>query len=322
MNNLSPSQHQSFCSSSNISRTNYERRMHKVFAHIDKHLDQALDLNALAEVAHFSPFHFHRLFAAWTGETLGDYLRRRRLEVAAAKLGAYVHWSVLDAALAVGFSSAEAFSRAFKLRFGSAPSTWRKEFRRMHYAKHDQSLLRNLNHALSLISPQNTHSTNYHSELAMNVNIVDRPAVHVAYIRHNGPYGMPINHFWRNTVLPWLAANNLYGNQCYGIAHDNPDITEPAQCRYDACVTLPEGYVVPRDMLSTTIPGGRYAVLPFTGTVAEVAEAWKALIREWLPASGMQFDARPCFEIYPMDPNVDVNAPVFSCEICISVRDL
>ena len=68
------------------SRSEYEWRMHKVLAHIDAHLDQPLELAELADVAHFSPFHFHRLFAAWMDETLGDYVRRRRVEVAALRL--------------------------------------------------------------------------------------------------------------------------------------------------------------------------------------------------------------------------------------------
>jgi AraC family transcriptional regulator len=65
------------------SSAEYERRIHLVVAHIDRHLDQPLDLETLAGVANFSAFHFHRLFRAWTGETLGDYLRRRRVETGA-----------------------------------------------------------------------------------------------------------------------------------------------------------------------------------------------------------------------------------------------
>ena len=68
------------------SRHEYESRMHRAIAHIDKHLDEPLDLNTVAEVAHFSSFHFHRLFSAWMGETFGDYMRRRRVEVAAMRL--------------------------------------------------------------------------------------------------------------------------------------------------------------------------------------------------------------------------------------------
>src|SRR5271169_7246444 len=106
-------------------RSEYERRMHRVLEHIDAHLEESLDLGILAEVAHFSPFHFHRLFSAWMAETLGDYLRRRKIEVAAMRLVAQPRVPVLHIALSVGFGSAEAFARAFRVRFGCAPTSWR-----------------------------------------------------------------------------------------------------------------------------------------------------------------------------------------------------
>ena len=84
--------------------------MHRVVAYIDAHLDGPLDLNTLAEVAHFSQFHFHRLFSAWMGETLGDYLRRRRLEIAAMRLASQPRTAILNIALSTGFGSAEAFA--------------------------------------------------------------------------------------------------------------------------------------------------------------------------------------------------------------------
>jgi AraC family transcriptional regulator len=110
--------------------------MHRVLEHIDRQLDERLELETLARVANFSPFHFHRLFAAWMGETLGEYLRRRRLEVAAQRLVAQPHLPVLQVALSVGFGSAEAFARAFKARFGETPSAWRSaEHRKRDQAK-------------------------------------------------------------------------------------------------------------------------------------------------------------------------------------------
>lgn len=103
----------------------YSARMHRVVEHIDRHLDQELDLRALARVAHFSAFHFHRVFFSWTGETLGDYLRRRRLEIAAIRLAGQPKLSILNVAVSVGFGSTEAFARAFKVRVGCTASTWR-----------------------------------------------------------------------------------------------------------------------------------------------------------------------------------------------------
>src|SRR5215467_8764141 len=96
------------------SRSEYSNRMHRVLEHIDRHLEEPLELDALAGVANFSAFHFHRLFSAWMGETLGEYVRRRRLEIAALRLVSQPNTSVLRVALSVGFGSAEAFARAFK----------------------------------------------------------------------------------------------------------------------------------------------------------------------------------------------------------------
>jgi len=110
----------------NASRRQYEARMHRVQAHIDRHLDAPLDLEALAAVAHFSPYHFHRLFLAWTGQTLGGYLARRRLEKGAQRLRGQPESTVLEIALSVGYGSAEAFARAFKAHFGHSPTQWRR----------------------------------------------------------------------------------------------------------------------------------------------------------------------------------------------------
>ena len=101
--------------------------MNRVLDHIDRHLDTPLDLAQLADVANFSRFHFHRVFAAWMGETLGDYARRRRLEYGAFLLCCRPADAVLDIALATGFGSGEAFARAFKQHFGAGPGAYRRQ---------------------------------------------------------------------------------------------------------------------------------------------------------------------------------------------------
>ena len=108
----------------------------------------------------------------------------------------------------------------------------------------------------------------------------------------------------------------------YGISHDDPSIVPDEQCRYDACVALPEGFDAPRQMLTTTLPGGRYAVLRFEGTVFQIGERWQALLRDWLPASGLQVDARPCYEYYPPGTTYDPQTGIFDCDICIPVEPL
>ena len=156
----------------------------------------------------------------------------------------------------------------------------------------------------------------------MKVQIIERQPVTVAYLRHVGPYGLPISEFWENTVCPWLAVNHLLGQPRYGISHDDPDITAPNQCRYDACAEVPRGFVATGKVLTTTIPGGKYAVAHFSGSAAQIGAAWAALLRDWLPASGMQLDARPCFEYYPQGASDDAETGVFECDIVIPVVPL
>jgi len=286
--------------------------MHAVIEYIDRHLDQNLELAALAAVAHFSDFHFHRLFRALTGEALGDYVRRRRLEMAAIRLRAQPAVPVIEIALGVGFGSAEAFARAFRARFGGTPTQWRKSKASQVLRKQDQA---------RTIGRRKDGSSRT-KELAMHVKLIEREPVHVAYLRHTGPYGPPLGQFWMQTVAPWMATNNLLGRERFGISLDDASVTKPAQCRYDACVASREGEVLTGNPQHKVIPGGTYAALPFEGTGAQIGAAWDALLRDWLPQSGLQLDARPFFEYYPVDGRYDPKTGAFSCDICVPVAKL
>jgi AraC family transcriptional regulator len=294
------------------SRSEYARRMHRVLEHIDRHLDERLELESLAQVANFSSFHFHRLFAAWMGETLGEYLRRRRLEVAALRLVAQPRLPVLQVALGVGFGSAEAFARAFKARFGETPTAWRSTQQR----KRDQAE-RKPDQATALRGTDDGNMKN--TVIDLNVKLVDRQPVTIAYLRHVGPYGPGLADFWTETVASWMATNNLLGKPRYGISQDDPGITAPEKLRYDAGVEVPPDFTGSGSYLKTVIPGGTYAAGRFKGTGDQLAAAWESMLREWLPDSGMQLDARPFFEYYPTDARYDPQTGVFECDICIPV---
>ena len=291
--------------------------MHRVLEHIDRHLDQELDLRALARVAHFSAFHFHRVFVAWTGETLGAYLRRRRVEIAAVRLAGQPKLSVLDVATSVGFGSAEAFARAFKARFGCTATAWRARIARQRNPDQaprnpSQANLRSDNDTTSIVTSGGT----------MKVKIVDRKPVKIAYLRHVGPYGKPLADFWRTTVYPWIQANDQLGQPRYGISLDDPTITTPSKCRYDAGVEVRGRITAPGESQTKTVPGGQYAITAFRGTVEQMGAVWEAMLRDWLPKSGMQLDERPFFEYYPTDSRFDAKTGIFTCDIAIPVAPL
>ena len=298
------------------SQAEYDKRMHAVVEYIDRHLDQKLDLETLAGVAHFSPFHFHRLFGALMGEPLGDYLRRRRLEIAAIRMQSQLRIPVLDIALGVGFGSAEAFTRAFRARFGCSPTEWRKRKPGQVRRKMDQ-VGRKPDQAST--SGRRNNAGSQSKELTMKVRIIDRDPVHVVYMRHTGPYGPQISEFWMKTVAPWMATNRLMGRERFGISLDDPIVTKPAQCRYDACVASPEGKVLSGEPQHKVIPGGKYACLAYEGTGADIGASWDARLRDWLPKSGLQLDARPFFEHYPVDGRYNPKTGSFTCNICVPV---
>jgi AraC family transcriptional regulator len=291
--------------------------MHRVLDYIDRHLDQELDLIALARVAHFSSFHFHRVFFSWSGETLGDYLRRRRVETAATRLAGQPRLSIFEVAMSVGFGSAEAFARAFKVRFGCTASAWRDSIAKQRNAG---EVLRNPDQIAGAAGADNVSTLS--TAAAMKVKVIDRKPVKVSYLRHVGPYGKPLSEFWQRTVYPWMLANDQLGQPRYGISLDDPTITAPDQCRYDAAVEVRGKIVVPGDSQATTIPGGQYAVTAFRGTVDEIGGVWEAMLRQWLPGSGMQLDARPFLEYYPPDATFDPITGVFTCDIAIPVAPL
>jgi AraC family transcriptional regulator len=93
---------------------------------IETQLSESIALEALAQEAGMSFWYFLRVFRATVGETLKDYIRRRRLTQAALTLLDDRNRTILDIALEAGFESNEAFTRAFRAQFDQAPSAFRR----------------------------------------------------------------------------------------------------------------------------------------------------------------------------------------------------
>jgi len=138
-------------------------------------------------------------------------------------------------------------------------------------------------------------------------------------MRYTGPFGDPLNRFWRRTVSPWLADHGLIDCPRYGITLDNPMNTPPEKCRYDACVELPLGLTIP-DAPEATIPGGPYATTLFKGTGADLGPAWGAFVSECLANPAYRLDPqRLPFEHYPRGAAFDAKTQVLTCELCLPV---
>ena len=151
----------------------------------------------------------------------------------------------------------------------------------------------------------------------MKIEIIERQPVKVACLRYTGRLGEPLGRFWRNTVTPWLADHGLLDCPRYGVTLDDPMTTPADKCRYDACVELPRGLLLP-DIAETTIAAGRYAVTHFKGTSAQIGDAWGSFVRAVLADSSNRLDAsRHSFEHYPRGASFNARTGEFACELCV-----
>jgi len=305
-------------SAADLDRLDYEKRVNRVIDHISAHLAEDLSLEGLARVAAFSPFHFHRVFRAVSGETLFGFVQRLRLERAALALVHHRDRSILAVALDHGFASAATFARAFKAHFSMSATNWRaggsERWSKRGKANRNQSKARP--HRAWHGVPRKP------KEAAMNVKISELPNYHVAYMRYVGPYGAHgIPLLWQR-LREWMRPRGLDAPNAImlGIAHDDPDVTAVEKLRYDACVVVPADFKGDKWVNVMDVPGGRHAITTFAGTAHEIEDAWGALYRTWLPGSGFEPDDRPCLEVYRGNPEVAGRPGAFHCELCIPVR--
>lgn len=309
----------------NRNRQEYERRIIRVVDYISQNLSEALTLEKLAGVAAFSPYHFHRVFKSFTGENLSDFVQRIRLEAAARSLLRAPQREITEIALDCGFASSSSFAHAFKNHFGMSASSWRdggaanmREVRQQQYSNLNQSNGKT-EQAGSEASVQN-----WSQEILMNVNVTTLPDFHVAYMRNVGPYGSTqIPPLWQR-LMAWAQTRDLTTPETItlGISYDDPAVTPPEKCRYDACIVAPPDFAAESNINVKDIPGGKYAIHEYTGTAGDIIQAWSQMFSSWLPSSGYQPDSRACFELYRADCYVDQPKGVFKCDLCIPVKPL
>jgi AraC family transcriptional regulator len=265
----------------------YQERLNRVLVLLESRLDEPAPLEDLARAAHLSPYHFHRVFTGMVGEPVAAYRRRLRLQRAAQQL-ALGGRPVTDIALAAGYESHEAFTRAFKAAFGETPSAYRTRA-----ASGDRFLAG----ALRPVFPINPRRSD------MEAEIVRLPARRVAFVRHVGPYA-GCGAAWEK-LCAWAGPKGLLGpqTQFIGVCHDDPETTPPDKVRYDACVTLardvaPEGAVGVQELA-----GGDYAQTVHHGPYENLSAAYNDLCGQWIPAQGREMRHAPSQEVYLNTPD-------------------
>ncbi|MEM9830367.1 MAG: AraC family transcriptional regulator [Bacteroidota bacterium] len=291
----------------------YKKRIEWVIEHINNHLGESLALDDLARVACFSPYHFHRIFVAITGETVHNFTNRLRVEKA-ARLLKYSQQSILSVALDAGFSSSATFSRSFKNYFGITP----KEFRKRGDLVNSKICkdLYPINQHLAPVDPR-------HLESVFPIEIKKLSKRRVAYIR-------VVNSFQEGVVLDayqqmitWATELGIYNSQTiFGMSLDDLTVTPKDKYRYEVCLTIPDSLKVDHDVISVMhIPQCRYATTVVSGDINQVATAYDYLYNHWLVNSSYEPEHQHTLEVFLDKFNV-CSWNHFELELCLPIKPL
>lgn len=272
----------------------YHHRINRALALIDREIARELPLERLAREAGLSPYHFHRIFSALTGESVHALTTRRRMERALAltQRGERPQWKAVAAE--VGYRSPEVFARAFKRHFGCTPS----EFDLTEWWRERPDREAALALSRYFLRPAPPAPADFHVEVAL------RPAADLIGSRALGGYVEPgrLVAAYERVRDAAGALGVPLGGRLAGASQDDPELTPLERCRYDFTLEVPPGTPAPAGLHAARREAGRWATTRVTGDLAAVDRAWALLFKSWLPASGLDLRPAPAEEIYHRTP--------------------
>jgi len=292
-------------------KNDYYERIERAVDFMEEHLKEKLTIGMIAEKAFFSKYHFIRVFTAMTGETVGSYLRKRRLSKSAREL-IHSDRSILDIAFEYQFESQEAYTRSFKKVYHTSPGKYRKlNNNQIAYGRARLTVDR-LNHLKSNVTmkPQMTHieekklvGTHVHTSLANN----------------------NIPKLW-NDFMPRIEeiANNrntgYYEAHPYDSSFAMENFTGEMEFEKWAAVEVVGVDSIPTGMKAITIEGGEYAVFEHKGKMNNIQLSFDYAYGTWLPNSDYEIDNRADFERYDGDRYFGPEHPESITELWIPIK--
>ncbi|WP_010503209.1 AraC family transcriptional regulator [Paenibacillus elgii] len=274
----------------------YKDSIREAIRYIEANLKQPIRVEQVASIVHFSYYHFHRIFYATTGETIGDYIRKRRLTEAAIELLSSDK-PILDIAVDYNFESQEAFTRSFKNVFGIPPHRFRKIG--LGPVASDKPVLRGgrLVHRFANIS------------IEPEIVQIDKEIHVIGLKRSTSLHNNQIPELWKE-LLNRRRELEQAGVNVKGIAYGicmAAELTNGFQwTEYTTFVEM-AGFevdhtgVVPPSMSAHVIQPGRYAVFKHRGAVNLLRNSYDYIWGTWLPNSSFEIDFRDDFEQYGQD---------------------
>ena len=247
---------------------------------IESRLTEPIDVAELARLAMTSEYHFRRMFATLAGMPISEYIRNRRLTKATANLldGA----TVLDTAIAYGYGSADAFTRAFKTFHGLTPTQ----------AREPGAMLRSQSQLKIRISIEGTHNVPYRIE--------EKPAFHLVGYNTQVPIvalgtNEAIQEFEmsldKQATTALAALSNVEPHGKLSVTeYLEDDETQVIYWHAVATTTVPTD----ESLQTKAIPAGSWVVFTAEGKVPEAfQQLWATAAAEWFPANPYEWAPGP-----------------------------
>lgn len=284
----------------------YLEAFERAIIYMENHLDEGVSVHEVAKASGYSYYHFTRIFQSVLGESIGNYLQKRRLSNAAQKL-LYSDRKIIDIVVESGFNSPESFSRAFKSVYQVSPAAYRSNRLDVFLGnkkKIDRDFLRHIS-----------------SNITIQPQIIRTDEIYVAGIR-----GMAeLDHIF--------ALWQQFGEKQSGIPNRHPSGRTFGICEYREDADMANYHMelsevigmevvsydnLPPGTVTKTIPAGNFAVFTHRGSLADILKTYQYIWGTWALLTDERIDERDDFELYDKrfagrenkDSEIDIYIPI------------
>ncbi|WP_299678329.1 GyrI-like domain-containing protein [uncultured Tenacibaculum sp.] len=263
-------------------------RYQKLIVYLENKFKTDINSKDIEDVSFYSYRNINRIFAALQHETIGQFIKRKRLEKAAEFLK-YSAEEISDIALDIGYKDVAAFSKAFKKHFNCSPSTYR-----------------NSQHIQQEITTKILQEKRENANKTLSFSIEHLPSFKILYLQYKGSYEdiRGIEKTW-NSLLKYVFKKKLLSDETIllGEILDDDDITDTLQCRYNAGIVLEDhqdfdtkGFFEIKE-----IPTQKYAKFIHKRSHESCYETYNNIYARWMQDVQLEFADQATLEFYVND---------------------
>ncbi|WNB92394.1 AraC family transcriptional regulator [Bacillus sp. NEB1478] len=283
------------------------KRLNEALSYIEENLTDQVDYKEAARLAYCSEYHFKRMFSFLAGVPLSEYIRRRRLTLAAFELN-NSNVRVIDAAIKYGYNSPDSFTKAFQSLHGVTPSEAR------------------INGQSLKAFPRLTFQLTIKGDSEMNYRIVEKTAFKIVGFKKRVPIvfegvNPEIAAMWKNLKPEEIhQLKSLSNIEPMGLLSASTNFSEERmeeKGELDHFIGAATTSECPENFEKLDVAASNWAVFeavgPFPDTLQNV---WGRIYSEWFPSSSFEQAEGP--EIL-WNEHKDITSPTFKSEIWIPV---